>query len=81
MTVLKHFVKGGDTKFYRYPREPECQRRWMLTGMRHDWGSNRACNNHFLKELSAHNCSGSTCKRPVVSRIAVGLKKHPKKPT
>jgi len=28
MTVPKHFVKGGDTKFYRYPCEPECQ--WCL---------------------------------------------------
>jgi len=27
----------GDTKFYRYPCEPECQRHWKLTGMRHDW--------------------------------------------
>jgi len=41
-TVLKHFVKGGDTKFYRYPREPECQRQWILPGTRCDWGSNRA---------------------------------------
>ena len=40
--VLKHFVKGGDTKFYRYPREPEGQRRWILPGIRCDWGSNRA---------------------------------------
>ena len=36
-TAPKHFVKGGDTKFYRYPREPECQWRWILPGMRHDW--------------------------------------------
>ena len=43
-TVLKHFVKGGDTKFYfyRYPRDSECQRRWILPGMRCDWGFNRA---------------------------------------
>ena len=41
-TVLKHFVKGGDTKFYRYPREPECQRRWILPSTRCDWGSNGA---------------------------------------
>ena len=25
-----------------YPREPECQRRWILPGTRCDWGSNRA---------------------------------------
>jgi len=30
-------LKSGDTKFYRYPREPECQRQWVLPGMRHDW--------------------------------------------
>ena len=41
-TVLKHFVKDGDIKFYRYPCEPECQRRWILPGIRCDWGSNRA---------------------------------------
>jgi len=35
-------MKGRDTKFYRYPREPECQRRWILPGMRCDWDSNRA---------------------------------------
>jgi len=23
-------MKGGDTKFYGYPGEPECQRRWIL---------------------------------------------------
>ena len=42
ITVQKHFVKGGDTKFYRYPREPECQRQWILPGIRCNWGSNRA---------------------------------------
>jgi len=26
-------------------------------------GSNRAWNNHFLKELSTHNCSESSCKQ------------------
>ena len=41
-TVLKHFMKGRDTKFYRYPCEPECQRRWILPGTRCDWGSNRS---------------------------------------
>jgi len=41
-TVLKHFMKGGDTKFYRYSYEPEYQRRWILPCTRCDWGSNRA---------------------------------------
>jgi len=41
-TALKYFVKDGDTKFYRYPPEPEYQRRWILPGMRCDWDSNRA---------------------------------------
>ena len=43
-TVLKHFVKGGDAKFYfyRYPHESEYQQRWILPGMRCDWGFNRA---------------------------------------
>ena len=42
MLVLKHFVKDGDMKFYRHPREPECQRWWILPGTRCDWGSNGA---------------------------------------
>ena len=33
----KHFVKGGDTRFYKYLREPECQRRWILAARRCDW--------------------------------------------
>ena len=41
-TILKDFVLDGDTKFYRYAREPECQRRWILPGLRCNWGSNRA---------------------------------------
>jgi len=36
-TVLRHFMKGGDTKFYGYPCEPESQLRWILQGMIHDW--------------------------------------------
>ena len=38
-TVSNHFVKGGHTKFHRYPHEPECrtQRQWILPGMRRDW--------------------------------------------
>ena len=63
-TEPRNFVKGGDTKLYRYPHEP---------AMVHEAGSNRAWNNHFLKELSTHNCSESNCKHPIVSRIAAGL--------
>jgi len=74
-TTPKHFVKSGDTKFYWYPCEPEC--RAVDTARYEMWlGSNRECNNHFLKELSAHNCIESSCKRPAVVRIAVGLEKR-----
>jgi len=37
VTVPKCFVKGGDTKFCRYPHEPEHQWQWILAASRHDW--------------------------------------------
>jgi len=78
MTASKHFVKSGDTKFYRYPCGPEC--RPVDIARYETWlGPNREYKNRFLKELSAHNCSESSCKRPAVSRIAVGLKKSTRK--
>jgi len=42
LLCLQHFVKGGDTKFYKYPHDPKCQRQWILPGIRCNWGSNRA---------------------------------------
>jgi len=61
-TAPKHFVKGGDTKFYRYPREPECQRRWKLSGMKHDWAPTEHATITFSK-----NCPHITAVKVVVS--------------
>ena len=59
--VLKHFMKGGDTKFYRYPCEPECQRRWILPGMKHD----RVPTEHGTI-TSSNNCPRITAVKVVV---------------
>ena len=55
-------MKGGDTKFYGYPREPECQRRWILPGMRHDWAPTEHGTITFSK-----NCPHITAVKVVVS--------------
>jgi len=62
MTAPKHFMKGGDTKFYRHPCEPECQRRWILSSMKHD----RAPTEHGTI-TSSKNCPCITALKVVVS--------------
>ena len=45
----------------------------------HDWAPKERAIISFCQELSAHNCSESSCRCPVVSKIAVGPEtKHPK---
>ena len=61
-TAQKHFVKSGDTEFYRYPHEPECQQQWILPGMRHDWAPTEHATIIFSK-----NCPYITAVKVVVS--------------
>ena len=47
---------------YRYPCEPECQRLWILPGMRHDWAPTEHATIIFSK-----NCLHITAVEVVVS--------------
>ena len=60
-TTAPNTVKSGDTKSYRYPREPECQRRWILPGMRCDWAPTEHATIIFSK-----NCPHITAVKVVV---------------
>ena len=47
----KRFVKGEGTKFYRFPRDLERRRRWVLATKRRDWTPTehaRICSDHFV---------------------------------
>ena len=45
------FVKGGDTRFYRFPCDPECRRQWIIATKRRDWTPTDhtcICSDHFV---------------------------------
>jgi len=68
MTAPKHFVKSGDTKFYRYPCEPEC-RAMEPASMIHDWAPTE---NATI--ISSKNCPHITAVKVVVSvQVLPGL--------
>ena len=48
----KRYEKGGEARFYRFPRDPERQRQWTLATKRKDWTPTehtRICSDHFVK--------------------------------
>jgi len=61
LRLHQNTVKSGDTKFYRYPREPECKRQWILPGMRHDWAPTE-----HAKIIFSKNCPHITAVKVVV---------------
>jgi len=54
-------VKSGNTKFYKYPHEPECKRQWILPGTRHDWAPTE-----HAKIIFSKNCPHITAVKVVV---------------
>ena len=65
-TVPKRFVKGGDTRFYRYPREPENQEWWILAANRHNWVPTE-----HARTVLSENCPHTTALEVVVSKRPV----------
>ena len=52
----KRFVTGGDTKFYRFPRDPHRRQKWILATRRQGWcptEHTRICSDHFVEGKKA----------------------------
>ena len=54
----KRFVKGQETRFFRFPRDPERRRRWVLAIRRREWQPtehSRICSDHFVKGMDSQS--------------------------